>query len=187
MTYIICQDCLHTAFTQPYIRYFFFLKVIFFLSCRSSLTTQTLGAKSWVSRLRATRRSFFFFSTRCIRQHTLHTSARLYEGAKSFFLRLCGGSVKALSMLVRRVGIRQHTQHTSAYAAYVSIRQHTMHTPSHVSIRQHMSAYAAHTRQHTSAYVSIRQHRQHTSAYVRMERSAQESYIVSRSGGRDSA
>ena len=110
--------CLHTALYKV----LFFFKVIFFLSCRSSLTTQTLGAKSWVSRLRAMRRSFFFFSIRCIRQHTLHTSARLYEGAKTFFLRLCGGSVKALSMLVRRVGIRQHTQHTSAYAAYVSIR-----------------------------------------------------------------
>jgi hypothetical protein len=43
--------------------------------------------------------------------------------------------------------------------SYYYIWQHT-----HVSIRQHTSAYVS-TRQHTSAYVSIRQH---TSAYVSM-------------------
>jgi hypothetical protein len=63
------------------------------------------------------------------------------------------------------------SQHTSAYAAYVSwggagrgygAAPRLPHASAYISIRQHGSTYVS-IRQHTSAYVSIRQH---TSAYA---------------------
>ena len=66
----------------------------------------------------------------------------------------------------RQVPVRRHTPAYAAHVSIRSIRQHTQHTPAYAGIRQHTSAYAAHIRQQDVSirqhiYVSIRNIRQH--------------------------
>ena len=115
--------------------------------------------------------------TRWIRQHTSAYVSSIRRNKRGGSAQQTSGTCTPAYASIRST--RQHTQHTSAYSAYASIRRHTT---AYVSIR---STQTPARRQHTTAH--IRQHTQHTSAYVRMQRSPQESYIVTGSAARDSA